>query len=183
MHATSFRVWQNLYTKTQKKHSAQILNLLDNVHLYREKLALLGQHTSFAKIFFHLQSRSIHWQIHRMSKVLSFSNSSSPATRMWRTQKFSQCLSSRGRSCLFRQALLKSVWVCVYMSVLFCSQVLQLKVACGLWNLTSVYVSVFQFVWKDMCAHCSAIIVGVGAGIVVIVTQEYFKRNNERSYN
>ena len=140
MHATSFRVWQNLYTKTQKKHSAQILNLLDNVHLYREKLALLGQHTSFAKIFFHLQSRSIHWQIHRMSKVLSFSNSSSPATRMWRTQKFSQCLSSRGHACLFRQALLKSVWVCVYMSVLFCSQVLQLKVACGLGNPPSVYV-------------------------------------------
>ena len=30
---------------------------------------------------------------------------------------------------------------------------------------------------------CSAIIVGVGAGIVVIVTQEYFKGNNERLYN
>ena len=116
-------------------------------------------------------------------QVLSISNSSSPATRMWRTQKFSQCLSSRGRGCLFRQTLLKSVWVCVYMSVLFCSQVLQLKVACGLWNLTSVYVSVFQFVWNNMSAHCSAIIVGVGAGIVVIVTQEYFKRNNERLYN
>ena len=39
------------------------------------------------------------------------------------------------------------------LSMLFCSQVLQLKVACGLGNLTCVYVSVFQFVWDDICAQ------------------------------
>ena len=148
MHATSFRVWQNLYTKTQKKHSAQILNLLDNVHLYREKLALLGQHTSFAKIFF-LSPKPIHPLTnppHEQSAQF-FQQQFTGHKDVTDTKILAMFVQPRTRL-PFPAGLAQKC-----LSVLFCSQVLQLKVACGLGNLTCVYVSVFQFVWDDICAQ------------------------------